>query len=815
MLDHAARPTQLTTYPDGTGMAIIRQEDRSTESIVDLYVQEGFPTTGTYSQPNMYLGYDNRHNKQRTNPYVRFEIPTLTNGSVITQARAFLFQNVHEPLLEPYVARSCLMASDWYSTDTIQNSLTWNTQANFTVDLANCTDWETTGRGRGWTYWWITDLAQNWVDGVPNNGFTMQMQDENAIGTVFLTRECSVDLCAGVEKPYLELLFIVAPEEPVVSVGGSADFLTPTWDAVQYAETYEVQGQQNGGEWTSLFVGDATSHQHFPSIEGEWCYRVRGDNQGATGDWSAVQCATVALSGDEFEYDDACANATMIAPDGFSQRHTLHDDGDVDWFAVPVLTGVSYQVQIAIPVGSVADVRIETHLACTDSFYARQAHDFTRAARIRLPKPTEDTIYYLRLDSQIAGVFGDDVTYDVTVYPVDSERGAVVIIGGRYEASGDPVQNNIYNVTDAVYNLFALEGGYRDERIYYLSHRSNDSEITPDNPPTRANIEEVLKNSIRDQIAINRPLTIYIMSHGYAIGDREEIYLDGLNEPPLTPSDLNSWLAGVPTNVPINIIIDACYSGSFIDFPGSLSAENRVIVTSTEFNKLAYASEDGSYFSDPFLHQLSEQSTIFSAFEAANAALEEGEWPSAQIDDNGDGIPNTPEDGVLARQRGFGLDTLPPSNWEPTVFSTTLTVADHMLKISADVRDDKGVSQVWALIYPPDYIQPTEQTGPVVLNVPKVALQATDGFTFVGEIHNLMTSGEYRVVITAKDDEGVTAQPMSKTATIQGTLSIVGLQTIQVQTFGWLIQSTLLLIGLTFLIAIRVVYLSAEKLHNR
>ena len=78
----------------------------------------------------------------------------------------------------------------------------------------------------------------------------------------------------------------------------------------------------------------------------------------------------------------------------------------------------------------------------------------------------------------------------------------------------------------------------------------------------------------------------------------------------------------------MNIIIEACHSGSFIDrFDGiakSLSEDGRVVIASTGRTNNAYASAQGAYFSDAFFSAVAEGGDLLTCFNQAKAAVEEG-----------------------------------------------------------------------------------------------------------------------------------------------------------------------------------------------
>ena len=91
----------------------------------------------------------------------------------------------------------------------------------------------------------------------------------------------------------------------------------------------------------------------------------------------------------------------------------------------------------------------------------------------------------------------------------------------------------------------------------------------------------------------NRPLTIYLMDHGRP----GKLYLDKARREWVTPEQLDGWLDEVQAASPglkINVIIEACYAGSFLAREDSIAGTDRVIVTSTADNSLAWAAGRGA-----------------------------------------------------------------------------------------------------------------------------------------------------------------------------------------------------------------------------
>jgi hypothetical protein len=61
---------------------------------------------------------------------------------------------------------------------------------------------------------------------------------------------------------------------------------TVSWGAVPLATSYLVQEQANGGAWTTVYSGSATSASMSGKAGGSYVYQVQGCAQGTCGDWT-------------------------------------------------------------------------------------------------------------------------------------------------------------------------------------------------------------------------------------------------------------------------------------------------------------------------------------------------------------------------------------------------------------------------------------------------------------------------------------------------------------------------------------------------
>jgi hypothetical protein len=507
-----------------------------------------------------------------------------------------------------------------------------------------------------------------------------------------------------------------------------------------------------------------TSGPHIISLKAENC--------GAPAVVAVSNTHTITISatlppGDAYEPDDTCAQAQSIPTDGSVQVHTFHDTGDEDWAFFEVVSGTEYLIEAVTPADSLADVNLALYDACGAVATESQDHSFSPDVRLHFTAPLTGTLK-LRLRNSVPDTAGTDVSYHLSIRSLaeTASPGALVLVAGRLK-QGDPLQGNIHNVTNGIYNLF-LEHGYPKDRIYYLATNQSmdaDGNGFPDDvdeAPDRTTLETVITTwAAGKQLGPERAFTLYLMDHGG--GDK--FYLNGPSQT-VSPDDLDAWLSTLEAAAPgvrVNVIMEACHSGSFVD---SLGKDGRVVIASTAAHAVAYASQDGAIFSDTFLEALERGLSLFGSFQEAQwdaetAHLDQISW----LDDDGDGLPNGGGDGLEASRRGFAYagTFAAEEKWPPyIVWAQVRDLQDDEGVIEAEVRDDQRVDFVWAVIYEPSYTPPdpdvTEEMPQEVLSTVTL-LDLDHDNIYSARYEGFDEVGEYRLVIYATDNEDLDARP--------------------------------------------------------
>jgi len=471
--------------------------------------------------------------------------------------------------------------------------------------------------------------------------------------------------------------------------------------------------------------------------------------------------ATPPAGTDSYESDNQCEDARTIPTNGLVQRRTFHQQADSDWVQVDTTAGEQYIIEVNIPENSPADVAMEMYDSCSGATVQAQDFSFSPAIRLDHTAPATGPIY-LKFTNNDPSVAGSQVAYDLTVRSLLSQSapGLLIIVAGQIK-NNDPVQSNIYHVTDAVRQLF-IDKGATDEQIYYIAPDLSRAGV--DASATATNLEAAITQWADQQAATAQSLTIYLMDHG----GHDIFYLDKLRSEWITPAQLDGWLDELETLRPtlnINVIYEACESGSFVSGDESISKPGRVVISSTDDENLAWASDDGAIFSDHLLDSLARGESLYISFENARIAAQIAH-PNQQpwIDGDGDGNGTDDASQTVAAQRGFAFaGTFPDEVWPPFIAEVQQVMPDEEGRavLRAQVRDDVDVDRVWAVIYPPTYKAPTESEELVQEALPTTVLLDQGNDWYGARFDGFRENGLYRVVFYADDNQDANARPVS------------------------------------------------------
>ena len=270
------------------------------------------------------------------------------------------------------------------------------------------------------------------------------------------------------------------------------------------------------------------------------------------------------------------------------------------------------------------------------------------------------------------------------------------------------------------------------------------------------------------------PLTVILIGHGF----QDVIYTQ--DNDIITSQELDAALdtfginamsrfaeASVtplhPNMVPVNIVLEANKSGSFID---ELTGANRFIFASTDYaqDPNGYSNLDSNgqlSFTYQFMAQLASNQTLAQAFTGASSILNSyytNQVPMLSADF--DATPNESSDQLAVS--GIYLQNHASSNLAPTIISinaatdTTTSSAPLLAMVTDPEGDNLNVS---ATIVPP--------AGSNVSTFVQALVQSGSGNTYSAEATGLNAPGVYQVIYSAIDSNGNISNVKSTTITVE------------------------------------------------
>ncbi|MCP4699420.1 MAG: hypothetical protein GY862_21620, partial [Gammaproteobacteria bacterium] len=216
---------------------------------------------------------------------------------------------------------------------------------------------------------------------------------------------------------------------------------------------------------------------------------------------------------------------------------------------------------------------------------------------------------------------------------------AIIIAGGGAQQSNTlfPYSNNF---TQRMYRLLRMRG-YTDEDIIYLNPHAPDIEPLDGYPEAEKQDFDLFDPEPEINLAFAQVISRLLAGQQFVLyvhGHAEAGYLDIRPPYKLSASRLRELLDSLPDGVEQVVILDACFSGSFIR---TLATPGRTILSSSDDVSYAWNTEYDS-FSDLLIRGLRLGQTLFQAFERARQKLMEssGENQSQTpwLDDDGDGV---------------------------------------------------------------------------------------------------------------------------------------------------------------------------------
>ncbi len=288
---------------------------------------------------------------------------------------------------------------------------------------------------------------------------------------------------------------------------------------------------------------------------------------------------------------------------------------------------------------------------------------------------------------------------------------AIILAGGGATTTLYPYSNKL---CQQMYRLLK-QRGFTDDDILYMNQQApdidedgylDDGSLDDDRLDyTLFEPENDLKSAFAKAasgVAQGGQFILYV--HGHADKD----FLKITREYEISASQLKELLGSIPAGVQQLIILDTCYSGSFLDELSGV--ENRIVITSADDNTVSWNVEVGS-FSDKFIRTLRLGNTLKKAFEDAEEMIKGSPEifgsQSPWIDANADGVYSSTDpvrvSSVYLGKEGVQAAEPPVITRVHPVISIPEGSAAETLWVETSPSGDDRIKMVKAVLMPPGF----------------------------------------------------------------------------------------------------------------
>jgi len=351
------------------------------------------------------------------------------------------------------------------------------------------------------------------------------------------------------------------------------------------------------------------------------------------------------------------------------------------------------------------------------------------------------------------------ISHTLRLYPGIEVGQALIVAGGGISS------NTLWSTTEYLANRFykmLRNRRFTHDLIHYISPHIADydtdgdgeydifvDDITPEVSDIQNYLESLYPEGTSSLVDQNKPLIIYFVDHGGANSFKVS------NGEILKASHLDAWLDDLQENTPcqVQIIIEACHSGTFVDDLAPTGTQERIIITSTGEGFSNYDQVGIQSFSQYFINHISQGDSLGNSYlktsdKLRNLRLFLGQLPV--LEDN--------QGGILARSAYIG-GTFMVGDVMPEIIDHTPNQAIDAASFTlyARVSDVEGMDHVWATIMPPGFEPPrvTEDFETPIISLDTVELSETaEAEHYTGTYTDFAINGIYVVTLYAMDIGG-------------------------------------------------------------
>ncbi|MEO5334697.1 MAG: chitobiase/beta-hexosaminidase C-terminal domain-containing protein [Magnetococcus sp. YQC-5] len=318
--------------------------------------------------------------------------------------------------------------------------------------------------------------------------------------------------------------------------------------------------------------------------------------------------------------------------------------------------------------------------------------------------------------------------FTATAVAVEQEALAIIMAGGDVN---DHLWTATKSVADLAYTTL-IKKGLLEKNIRYLSvYNKKDSNIFA--PASSSALKEAITNWAINSVSPTRPLILYMVDHG---DDDAKFYATKPKDSDpdiITAAMLKEWLDTLQnkTGAKVILIIDACYSGSFLQALKPAAGIKRIVLASTGANEKACFSYDGSLsFSSYFWNSIRQSNSLQESFNSSADAIQQSSTSvtpqHARLDADSDGLYNKANNESNIISDTYLGNPMLMAGISPAIIQTMgnafMEEGGSTLPLWVTVNQPtEKIAWVWAVVVPPG--ASSEGSNPIIVDTPVLSLK--------------------------------------------------------------------------------------------
>jgi hypothetical protein len=388
-----------------------------------------------------------------------------------------------------------------------------------------------------------------------------------------------------------------------------------------------------------------------------------------------------------------------------------------------------------------------------------------------LPNVESEGLYDLMVcnGNECAGLTGAITFYNAEAAEAMKRKKAVIVAG-----SGPYADNDLWDATRnnaELAHAALVAQGYAPENIQFLSAGPVEGDV--DETATRESLEHALLYWAQGLDNPNRnkdvppetpadELIVYLIGHG----DEEIFQINGTTSPAqrIQAGEFAEWfrrLQYVSPAMPGKLIFvyDACLAGSFLPPLANPGTKERYVVASVPNQSRAWFMDEGEFsFSGYFWDKVRSTGRLYRSFVSARDLMFLGQDQQAQIDIDGDGLPDYIDLDAIGKDIIIGRGRIAASD-PPEIGRVMADVelnCERGLDIwVSDLYAKNGIDEAWAMVESPADVSADPRNPGIFRERITLLDDARDG-EYETRYSKCVRNGTYQFIFYLKDRKGVT-----------------------------------------------------------